>query len=379
MIRKLLSLTASLLLLTMVQLAFADKVYDSVKHRFTVNTVVEGLEVPWSMAWLPNGDMLITEREGNLRIFGKGELSEPLKGVPKVHAVGQGGLFDVLPDANFSSNRIIYLSFAKPLSKGSTIAVAKAQLIDGELVNVEEIFVAKSSGKGHYGGKLAIDDDNFMYVTVGDRQASPSGDLTQHPAQLPSNHHGVVVRLNTDGSIPKDNHFVGTDKGLAEIYSYGHRNPQGMAVHPKTGDLWVGEHGPQGGDELNIVEAGKNYGWPVIGYGVNYGAGKPIHESQTREGMETPLHFWVPSIASSGLLIYSGDKFPKWRGNIFVGGLRGEQLARVILDAEAKKVVGEETLVKGLGRVRDVRQGPDGYIYLADETNGKIVRLEPAD
>ena len=354
------------------------EVVGSALHQFQVVEVVDGLEIPWSMAWLPNGDMLVTERPGQLRVFSNGELSAPVEGLPEVHSESQGGLFDVLPHPDFASNSLVYLSFAKPLAESTTTTVIRGRLQNNKLSAIENIFQAKTSGsRGHYGGRLAFDNQGYLFITVGERQAATKGDLTQHPAQDRSNHQGVVVRLEDDGRIPDDNPFIGQQNMLPEIWSYGHRNPQGLAVHPLTDDMWVGEHGPQGGDELNIVKPGLNYGWPVIGYGVNYGLGEPIHKTQTQEGMEQPLHYWVPSIATSGLMIYSGDKFPQWSGNIFVGGLRGEQLARVTLSDDAKTVVAEEILVQGLGRIRDVREGHDGYIYIADESNGRIVRLQP--
>jgi glucose/arabinose dehydrogenase len=243
---------------------------------------------------------------------------------------------------------------------------------------VEQIFEADTRGAGHFGSRLAFSPDGFLFITVGDRQAPPRGNLAAHPAQDRSNHHGTIVRLHDDGRVPADNPFVGTPGARPEIWSYGHRNPQGLAFHPETGDLWADEHGPQGGDELNLIQRGRNYGWPVIGYGVNYGSGSAIHESAHREGMEQPVHYWVPSIATSGLLIYTGDRFPAWRGNIFVGGLAGEQLARLAMNG--RRVQKEETLVRGVGRIRDVRQGPDGLIYLVIDAEGRrpgVVRLEP--
>ncbi len=220
-----------------------------------------------------------------------------------------------------------------------------------------------------------------MFITLGDRQEPPRGDLAAHPAQDRSNHAGTIVRLRDDGSVPDDNPFVGQDGIHPEIWSYGHRSPQGLVIHPETGDIWETEHGPQGGDELNLIQPGLNYGWPVIGYGVNYRTGARIHESTHQEGMEQPATFWVPSIATSGLMIYTGDRFPEWRGNVFSGGLAGQQVARLTLDGQ--EVVAEETLVGGIGRVRDIRQGPDGFIYLAiDDRGGEptpIVRLEPRE
>ncbi len=345
-------------------------------------SVADGLQNPWSMAFLPNGDMLITERTGRLRILRDGSLlPDPVPGVPEVYGRGQGGLLDIALHPDFASNRMVYLSFSKPVEGGSesTTAVARGRFENDRLTGVEELFEAATRGGGHYGSRLAFDREGYLFVTVGDRQAPPRGDLEAHPAQDVSNHHGVTLRLHDDGRIPTDNPFVGQEDARPEIWSFGHRNPQGLAFHPDTGDLWLNEHGPQGGDELNLVQKGRNYGWPVIGFGVNYG-GAPIHEGTTREGMETPKHYWVPSIATSGLMIYTGDQFPDWKGNIFVGGLAGEQIARLTMDGQ--KVVSEETVVRGHGRIRDIRQGPDGFIYIAiDHGNAEdtsIFRIEPA-
>ena len=372
--------------------AFAQDTFQSAHHDYKVVPVAEDLVQPWSMAWLPNGDMLITEKPGRLRLVRNGQLlPEAIPGTPEVLYKGQGGLFEVVPHPNFSDNQWVYLTFAKPnaneIDDGSTTAIVRGRLEDDRLTNVVELFAAQASGFGHYGGKLVFDGEGHMFLTLGDRQDFSFGDreaLMAHSAQDRSNHQGVIVRLNDDGTVPDDNPFVGVDGVLPEIWSYGHRSPQGLAIHPITGDLWESEHGPQGGDELNLVEPGNNYGWPVVGRGVNYGAfGRPIHVGISEEGMTSPTNFWVPSIATSGLMIYSGDKFPMWVGDIFSGGLIGEQLARVHLDDEYRNVVMEETLAYDMGRIRDVRQGPDGYIYLAisDRQAGPspIVRLEPAD
>jgi len=371
---------------------FAQDTYQSAHHDYKVVSVAEDLVQPWSMAWLPNGDMLITEKPGRLRLVRNGQLlPEAIPGTPEVLYKGQGGLFEVVPHPNFSDNQWVYLTFAKPnaneIDDGSTTAIARGRLEDDRLTNVVELFAAQASGFGHYGGKLVFDGEGHMFLTLGDRQDFSFGDreaLMAHSAQDRSNHQGVIVRLNDDGTVPDDNPFVGVDGVLPEIWSYGHRSPQGLAIHPITGDLWESEHGPQGGDELNRIEPGNNYGWPVVGRGVNYGAfGRPIHVGISEEGMTSPTNFWVPSIATSGLMIYSGDKFPMWVGDIFSGGLIGEQLARVHLDDEYRNVVLEETLAYDMGRIRDVRQGPDGYIYLAisDRQAGPspIVRLEPVD
>lgn len=353
---------------------------------FRVVTVVDGLEVPWSMAWLPNGDMLVTERAGRLRIVRDGNLlPDAVPGVPEVFTTGgQAGLFDVLPHPDFADNQYLYLSFAKPLEErgASTTTVVRGRLVNDRLEDVEEIFVANANGQGHYGGRMAFDEDGYLFLTAGDRMAPPSGDLTAHPAQDLSNHHGVIVRLNDDGSVPDDNPFVGQSGVEPAIWTYGHRSPQGLAFDAE-GRLWMTEHGPQGGDELNLVEPGKNYGWPIIGRGVNYGPGTPIHQTITAEGLENAKHIWVPSIAASGLAVYTGTRYPAWNGNIFAGGLAGEQLARLTLDGEGSTVLTEETLLPYIGRIRDVRVGPDGYIYVAVEDRSRaptpIVRLEPVD
>ncbi len=363
-------------------LAGQGPVQRSAMHDYRVVTVVEGLVNPWAIAFLPGGEMLVTERPGRLRSVRNGVLDpDPVAGVPAVFARGQGGLLDVVPHPAFATNRLLYLSYAKPVEGGgSTTAVARGRYENGRLTGVTDIFVAESRGAGHYGCRLAFDRNGFLFITIGDRQAPPAGDLEAHPAQDLSNHHGTVVRLHDDGRVPADNPFVGRAGARPEIWSYGHRNPQGLVVHPETGDVWATEHGPQGGDELNLILPGRNYGWPVIGYGVNYGSGAAIHGGTHREGMEQPARIWVPSIATSGLVVYTGDRFPGWRGSLFSGGMAGEQLARLTLDGT--RVTAEETLVGGVGRIRDVRQGPDGYLYLAlDDRRGAptaIVRLEPA-
>ncbi len=365
-------------------LAGAQDLIRSAYHDIRAVTVADGLEVPWSIAWLPDGDMLVTERPGRLRIVRDGVLlPEPVAGVPAVFAEGQGGLFEVLPHPQFTDNHWLYLSYARPLAEGSTTVVIRGRFENDRLTDIEDVFVAQSAGRGHYGGRLVWDADGYLFVSVGERQVHPSGDLSAHPAQDLSNHHGVTVRLHDDGSVPDDNPFVGQVGALSEIWSYGHRNPQGLAIDPATGILWLGEHGPQGGDELNLIQPGRNYGWPVIGYGVNYGSGLAIHGGTRGEGIESPTHFWVPSIATSGLMIYTGDRFPEWRGNFFVGGLAGQQLARLVPSVDRPgQIEQEETLALGIGRVRDVRQGPAGYIYLAIEHRGahsqsQVVRLEP--
>lgn len=378
-------LTVALALLMLAGAMPADaQVHRSAMHDFQVVTVAEGLVNPWAMAWLPNGDMLVTERSGRLRIVRGGELlAAPISGVPEVVAQGQGGLLDVILHPDFENNSFIYLSYSreKDSGDGASTGVVRGRLQDDALMDVEQIWVAESTGRnGHFGSRMAWDADGYLYITAGDRQISPSGDLEAHPAQDYSNHHGVIVRLHDDGRIPADNPFIGTDGALGDIYSYGHRNPQGLIIDQTTGNIWATEHGPQGGDELNLIKPGANYGWPVVGFGVNYGSGSAIHSGTIRDGWENAKHIWVPSIALSGLMMYQGDKFPAWKGNLFAGGLAGEQLARLTLDGEM--VLNEETLLQRMGRIRDVREGTDGYIYVAIEDRRgaptSIVRLEPA-
>lgn len=360
-------------------------VHRTALHDFRVVTVAEGLVVPWGMAFPPGGDILVTERPGRLRIIRDGRLlPDAVPGVPAVRAEGQGGLLDVALHPEFANNRLVYLSYSKPNADGtqSTTAVGRGRLENDRLTGFEEIFVAEkwSQGRGHYGSRLAFDRNGYLFITLGDRQVPPSGDLEMHPAQDLSNHYGAVVRLHDDGRVPVDNPFVGQAGARPEIWTYGHRNGQGLAIHPETGDVWQNEHGPQGGDELNLLEPGKNYGWPVVGFGVNYRSGSAIHAATMQPGMENPSHVWVPSIGISGMMIYTGDKFPGWRGSIFVGGLVGEQIGRLTMDG--RRVLNAETFLQRMGRIRDIRQGPDGYIYVAfeDRSNAPtpIVRLEPA-
>lgn len=360
---------------------------------FEVVTVAEGLRNPWSMAFLPNGDMLVTERGGQLRIIRDGSLlPDPVPGVPPVRAQGQGGLQDVVLHPDFESNRLLYLSYAKPNADGSlgTTGLSRARFENDRLHDVEEIFEAKAwaDTPGHFGARIAFDSEGYLYMSVGDRMAGLSmegmdPDLEGHPSQDLSNHQGTIVRLNDDGSVPDDNPFVGRAGALPEIWSYGHRNPQGLAFNPETGDLWSNEHGPQGGDELNVIRRGANYGWPVIGYGANYVVGTEIHASRYHEGMEQPQAFWVPSIGISGLVFYQGDQFPNWKGNAFVGGMSGNYQRLVRISLSGQTVINREPLLVGAYRIRDVREGPDGFLYLAiDNIYGQpseILRLEPTD
>ena len=365
----------------------AQSVMRSALHDYRLVTVAEGLIQPWSMAWLPNGDMLITERPGRLRILRSGKLlPQAVEGLPELFTGNsQAGLLEVAPHPNFAQNRLLYISYSKPQpDKQSTTALVRARFEDDRLTNIEPLFESVSRGRGHYGGKIAFDGKGHVFLSLGDRQVLPEGDeaaLLKHPAQDLTNHHGKLIRLMEDGKVPADNPFVKFAGAKPEIWSYGHRNVQGLAIDPETGDIWTNEHGPQGGDELNVDQAGKNYGWPLIGFGVNYTTGKAIHIGTMREGMEQPAQVWVPSIGISGLLIYSGDRFPQWKGNIFIGGMVGERVDRMTVNG--RTITGRETLVPSMGRVRDIRQGPDGYIYLAIEDRDAkptpIYRLEPVE
>lgn len=344
------------------------------KHDFRVVKLASGLEHPWSLAFVPGGSILITERAGRLRLFRDGKLApEPIKGIPKVVASGQGGLFDVVLHPSYSRNRHVYLSYAARGKGGVHTRVTRFRYIAvrHELVDGKTILDAgpKAFGGRHFGGRMAFDEAGHLYISLGDRG-------TMSRAQDLSDHSGSVIRLMDDGAVPPDNPFVGRSGMRPEIYSYGHRNPQGMARHPHTGAIWTHEHGAQGGDEINIIRKGRNYGWPVITHGIDYDGSK-IGIGKAAPGMEQPLYFWVPSIAPSGMAFHTGGKFPKWRNSLFVGALRGQLLARLELDGD--RVVKEERLLKDrLGRIRDVRTGPDGLVYLTiDDDDGSLVRLEP--
>jgi glucose/arabinose dehydrogenase len=347
---------------------------NSEQATFRVVAVATGLEHPWGMAFLPDEEILVTERPGRLRILRDGQLDpEPIAGVPEVYASGQGGLLDVALDPEFAANRALYLAYAAPGDGGNSTRVARATLGDGRLEDLEVIFTAEPLVRSskHFGSRLAFDRDGHLFITVGERG---QGDRAQDLAD----HNGSLIRLHPDGSVPADNPFVGDAGARPEIFSYGHRNAQGLAIHPETGIPWLHEHGPRGGDEVNVVRPGLNYGWPVITHGIDY-SGAPVGVGTHQEGMEQPIHYWVPSIAPSGMAFYEGDAFPEWQGDLFVGALRSQLLVRLELDGE--RVVAEERLLDGtLGRVRDVEVGPDGYLYLlTDERGGGLYRLEPAE
>jgi glucose/arabinose dehydrogenase len=360
-------------------LPFAPAQAQTVKtqeHSFRVVTVVKGLDHPWGLAFLPDGRMLVTERPGRLRVVGRdGRLeSQPVAGLPQVTPHGQGGLMDVALHPKFSENSLIYLSYSARGTDGVSTEVARGRLKGNRLENIEVVFrqLPKSNTGLHFGSRLVFDRAGFLYITLGDR-----GEMAR--AQKPDDLAGSVIRLHDDGRVPADNPFAGKPGWKAEKFTLGNRNMQGAALHPQSGLLWTHEHGPQGGDEINVIRPGTNYGWPVVTYGVNYGIGTKIGEGTTKTGMAQPLHYWVPSIAPSGMAFYSGDKFPNWRGDQFVGSLKFSLLVRLRLDGE--KVVKEERMLEGtLGRIRDVRSGPDGFVYLlTDESNGVIARLEPVN
>lgn len=336
--------------------------------------VASGLEVPWSLAFLPDGRMLVTERPGRMRIVSAdGRLSRPLTGLPGVHASGQGGLLDVVLGPSFARDGLLYFSYAEPVSRGARTAVARARL-DADnlgLLAVTRIFAqnAAPSGSSHWGSRLVFDRQGNLFVTLGERFSH------RDRAQDLGSHLGKIVRIRPDGTVPEDNPFRNRKDVAVEIWSYGHRNVQGAALHPQTGRLWAHEHGPQGGDEVNIIRAGGNYGWPVITHGREYVTGLRIGEGTERADVVAPLHVWIPSIAPSGMAFYTGDAVAPWKGSLFVGALRGSLLARLELDGD--RVVREERLLTEIGhRIRDVRQGPDGKLYLLDETAGRILRLE---
>lgn len=340
--------------------------------------VVRGLTDPWAMAFLPDGRMLITEKAGQLRIATPdGRLSAPLAGLPAVAATGQCGLLDVVLDPQFSENRRLFFTFAEPGTGGNSTAVGSARLVDDQLREVRTLFSQKPKvdSRHHCGSRIVVDRQGHLLVGLGDRFSG------KDEAQNPGNHIGKVVRLTAEGRVPADNPFVGRAGAAPEVFSLGHRNIQGAALHPVTGELWASEHGPQGGDEINVVEAGRNYGWPLVTFGRNYVVGTRIGETGPKAGFEPPLHHWAPtSIAPSGMAFLSSDRYqaryPDWKGSLFVGALRGQALVRLTVDG--RRVTAEQRLLEGQARIRDVRQGPDGWLYvLTDGASGQVLRLLP--
>jgi aldose sugar dehydrogenase len=375
--RVLLPVAASLSLLAAAAWPASAQNDRRVIGELAVETVAGGLNHPWGLAFLPDRSMLVTERPGRLRLVDpEGEMSKPIAGVPRVFATGQGGLLDVAIDRNFADNQTIYLCFADPVKGGGQTSLARARLVSGDtprLSDVKTIFRQEGppSSRNHWGCRIVQTSDGNLFLTTGDHGGH------REEAQNLANHLGTVIRIAPDGTVPKDNPFVGRQDAKPEIWSYGHRNIQAAGLHPQTARLWVVDHGARGGDEINVPQAGRNYGWPVITYGVDY-SGAKIGVGTHKEGMEQPIHYWDPSIAPSGMAFYTGDLFPQWRGNLFVGALAGRMVVRIELDGE--KIVREHQLLRQLReRIRDVRQGPDGALWLlTDSSNGRILRVTPA-
>ncbi len=350
-----------------------SQVLVSEKTNFRVTELATDLEHPWGLAFLPNGAMLITERPGRLRYFYKGELSPRLvKGLPPLHSAGQGGLLDIVLDPQFAVNRFIYFSYVRGTSGEMATSVARARLDNMTLSGLEVIFNAypMTGKRHHFGSRLLFGLDGTLLITLGDRgQRNWAQNRTVHP--------GSVVRVLPSGGIPYDNPFVRGPKDGRALFSHGHRNPQGLAMNPSTGEVWIHEHGPRGGDELNRLNAGVNYGWPVISYGREYWSSARVGEGTHKAGLAQPFHYWVPSIAPSGMAFYSGKLFPNWKDNLFIGSLKFKTLVRLELGRD--RVLHEERLLpRKYGRIRDVREGPDGAIYLlTDAANGQLLRLDP--
>lgn len=353
----------------------SDNTFKSEDYTFNLTRIASGLEFPWGIDFLPNGDILVTEREGYLNLIKNGT-STPIRisGLPdNIYVAGQGGMLDVVAHPEFKDNNLIYFSYAGRDGNVAGTEVARARLDGTQLKNVTKIFAVdmKTSGSAHYGSRLVFDREGKLYITTGDRYNF------MDEAQNPNNHLGTVLRLNDDGSVPEDNPFVGMDGHKPEIFTYGHRNAQGIAMRPSEGVIWMHEHGPRGGDEVNILRAGTNYGWPAITYGIDY-SGAIISEETHADGMAQPVVFWNPSIAPSGMTFYTGDDFPAWQGNIFLGALAGTHLRRLVLDGD--KVVKQEVLLDDLARIRDVTMGNDGHLYiLTDNLDGSIFRIDPVE
>ncbi len=352
-----------------------DAVVTSEVHSYRMEPVAEGLGVPWSIAFLPDQRILVTERAGTLRVIENGRLNpKPIEGTPKVWASGQGGLLSVAPHPDFATNGWIYLSYSDPGEGGTALtAVVRGRIRDGRWVDEQQIFKAPAAlykrGGVHFGSRFVFDGNGYLFFTIGERGApADAQDLTRP--------NGKVHRVHDDGRIPADNPFLNVPGAIPSIWSYGHRNPQGLVRSPIDGTLWETEHGPRGGDELNIVEPGRNYGWPRITYGMNYN-GTPITDHTAEEGLEQPVVHWTPSIAVSAITYYNGDRFPRWKNNLFVSSLAQQQLRRLVIDQD--RVVSQEVLFKGIGRIRDVAVSPDGFLYVVLEDPGRIYRLVPAN
>ena len=354
----------------------ATDTFQTQQLEFDLDTLTSDIGSPWGLAFLPNDELLITEKSGTLYRLTADRQLQPISGVPAVLDEGQGGLLDVLLHPDFATNQVVYLSYSAFKQEGedtvSTTAITRATLDGNALTNAERIFEALpySTKRHHYGSRMAFDPEGYLYFSVGDR-----GNRDENPQNL-DNHCGKIHRINADGSIPDDNPFVNQEGAMPSIYSYGHRNPQGLAIHPTTGKVWTHEHGPRGGDEVNIIRKGDNYGWPVISYGLNYD-GTTFTQRTAQEGMEQPLHYWVPSIAPCGAAFVTGDRYPNWTGDFLVGSLRFEYLNRCQITSD--EITGEELLMENLGRLRSVAMGPDGYIYVGVEEPGAVYRLTPID
>ena len=348
-------------------------VFETEDQRFMIDTVVTGLEVPWASAFLPDGSVLITERPGRLRLVQNGELlDDPVAGMPDVRAGGQGGLLDVVLHPDYEDNGWIYITYSKAEGGISNTALIRARLEGNQLVDLEELFWAEPrvTGGRHFGSRIAFDNEGYLYVSIGDRG-------NRDRVQDLSNHLGTVIRLYDDGSVPEDNPFINDPNAKPEIYAYGLRNIQGMQRHPVTGEIWSHKHGPRGGDEINIIEGGLNYGWPEITHGVNYN-GTPITPDTAQAGLEQPFLHWTPSIAPCGMDFVYGDKYPGWEGDLLVGTLRPQYLHRVKLDQNGE-LLDQEEMLDNLGRIRDIRLAPDGFIYIAVESGGTLIRLLPVN
>ncbi len=374
--KQLILLQVCILLLTASNVLASDasNIIQTDQHQFKLNILTEKLDHPWSLAFLPDGRMLVTERPGRLRIVDQhGRLSPPLAGLPNIIATGQGGLMGIALHPDFKNNKRVYFSYVAGKHRRAINTELAYATLDGlTLKDRKTIFIAqpKTNGGRHFGGRLLFDQHGLLYLTLGDR-------ANRESAQQLSNHAGSIVRLTDEGAIPDDNPFINNKNAQAAIFTYGNRNPQGLAQHPQTQTIWSHEHGPQGGDEINIIKAGINYGWPVITHGVNYVIGTKIGEGTAKAGMQQPIYHWTPSIAPSGMAFYNGEKFPQWQGDLFVGALKDRMLVRLKINKQS--IIKEERmLINALGRIRDVKIGPDQLLYLlTDSSQGAIVRLEP--
>ena len=347
-----------------------NNVITSENFTYSIDTITDNLQKPWVRTGLPNNELLVTERSGEIRVIRDNQLlDQKISGVPEVYAKGQGGLFEVKLHPDYESNGWLYVSYAAVGDGGGNTAIMRARLDGFNLVDKEIIFQALPfrSGGNHFGGHMEFDEEGYLFLSTGERGS-------RNNAQTLSNQSGKIIRIKDDGSIPSDNPFVNDNNASPEIFTYGNRNPQGMVVHPVTGEIWTHEHGPMGGDEINIIRPGLNFGWPEVTYGKNYD-GTTITDVTSRDDVAHPQHYWVPSIAPCGMEFVTSDRYPAWSGNLLVGSLKFRYVARLELDGE--KVVSEEKMIENLGRIRSIEQGPDGLIYISMESPGMVVRLMP--